>query len=89
MIEGQMELTRQGQYSTRDTALAAWLYSNGYPLADVDRRNIPVVFYFTRDSKKMGNLIRDFQVGRAEGNVVLFFRAYKKMLFFIKEGFFG
>lgn len=83
-----MALPGQDRFITRDTALAAWLYSNGYMLAEVDRRNHPVVFYFTRDSEEMDNLIRDFQVGRAEGNVVMFFRAYKKMLFIIKEGFF-
>jgi len=73
-------------YSTTDTALAAWLYSQGFELTDVDSSNFPSVFYFENSNPKLQQTVHDFQCGKAEGNVIVFFRAYKKLLSMIKVG---
>ena len=76
----------QNLYSTTDTALAAWLYSQGLELADVDSSEFPSVFYFKNSDPKLQQIVRDFQCGKAEGNIIVFFRAYKKLLGKIKAG---
>jgi len=73
-------------FSTTDTALAAWLYSQGFDLADVDSSKFPSVFYFSNSDPKLQESVRTFQCGKAEGDILAFFRAYKKLLAFIKVG---
>lgn len=77
---------REHCYDTRDTALAAYLHSEGFELLDVDSSNFPTVFYFGNDNSQLSKFIRDFQVGKAIGNIAVFFRSYKIMLARIKEG---
>lgn len=76
--------SRKSAYSTPDTALAAWLYSLGFELLDTDTSEFPTIFYFEDSDKELARLARDFQIGRAEGNITAFFRAYKFLLGKIK-----
>lgn len=71
-------------FSTPNTALAAWLYSQGFDLLEIDNTNFPTVFHFEDSSKALHSAVRDFQVGRAEGDIVAFYRAYKVLLDKIK-----
>jgi len=71
-------------YSTSDTALAAWLFSSGFELLEVDGSKFPVVFHFENSSQELYKLVRAFQVGKAEGNIAAFYRAYKIMLSKVK-----
>ena len=72
-------------YSTTDTALAAWLYSQGFELLDVKTESFPSIFVFKNSSPQLTDLVRDYQCGKAEGNISVFYRAYKKLLRMIKE----
>ncbi len=76
-----------GLYPTTNTALAAWLYSQGFQLTDVDASSFPSVFYFESSSPKLQESVRDFQVGKAEGNIATFYRSYKRLLSMIKTGY--
>lgn len=72
-------------YTTTDTAEAAWLYSQGYELLDVIVRNFrktgePSVFVFLNNSPDIKRTAFLFQCGKAEGDILTFFRAYKRML---------
>jgi len=81
-----MEQSSQGKlYSTADTALAAWLYSNGLELTRVDNSEFPTIFYFENSNPKLPGLVNVFQSGEAVGNITNFYRAYKLMLARIKS----
>ena len=74
-------------FSTSDTALAAWLVSQGFELLDLDfSRSSSVAFLFSNDTEVLSQAVKTFQLGEAEGNVLAFFRAYKRMLLKIREG---
>lgn len=73
-------------YSTANTALAAYLHSEGFELLDVDTSHFPSIFHFKNDNPKLMVCVRDFQVAKAVGNIATFFRSYKMMLAEIKDG---
>jgi hypothetical protein len=73
-------------YSTNNTALAAYLHSEGFELLDVDTSDFPAIFNFRNDNPKLMEFVRAFQVGKAEGNIGLFFRSYRIMIAEIKDG---
>ena len=80
-----METPLDNTYQTRNTALAAWLYSQGFELLDTDiTESDSVVFLFKNDDKTLKEAVRLYQLGQAEGNINIFFGAYKKMLRRIK-----
>ena len=81
----KLPLPSESTYSTADTALAAWLYANGFQLLKIDRSEFPSIFHFEDSSEELTQLVHDFQAGKAEGNIIIFFRAYKILLGKIKE----
>ena len=76
--------SNNNHYSTPDTAQAAWLYSQGFELLDVETAGFPSIFLFENSSPKLMEAVCLFQRGEAEGNISTFFRAYKKLLRMIK-----
>jgi hypothetical protein len=74
------------RFSTTDTALAAWLYSQGFDLLDVEAENFPSNFVFENSSPHLAEAVKTFQCGKAEGNITVFFLAYKKLLRMVKVG---
>lgn len=72
-------------YSTKDTALAAYLHTEGFELIDVDSSSFPSIFHFKDDNPKIREYVHAFQSGKAEGNIAMFFRAYKIMLSELKD----
>jgi len=81
--------TSQDFIKTSNTALAAYLISEGCTLYDVEyaQNGIQAFFIFENDSKTLKNYIRDFEMMRAMGNIVLFFNSYQSLLRRIKEGY--
>lgn len=82
---GEPGTHQSDRYHTADTAEAGWLYSRGFELLDVqvnsfikDRK--PSIFIFKNNSPELNRAAFLFQCGQAEGNILSFFRAYKKML---------
>lgn len=72
-------------FSTSDSSLAAWLYSQGFRLQDVDKTVFPNIFRFINDTTRLAKAVSDFQTGKAEGNITMFFHAYKKMIAKVKR----
>lgn len=79
------DLDSDGQFCTKHTALAAYLYMSGFDLQKVDNSEFPTVFIF-EDSRTLREHERQFQVAKAEGNLVLFFDSYRKCLRMTKVG---
>lgn len=74
-----------GHYRTLDTAEAAWLYSQGFELLDVEVNDFkhtrkPSVFIFKNNSPELKRTAFLFQCGKAQGDILIFFRAYRLMI---------
>jgi len=76
---------QDGQFSTKNTSLAAYLYMEGFTLLDVHNEQFPTIFVF-ETSELLPECVRNFQVAKAEGNLVLYFEAYRKCLRMTKVG---
>ena len=76
-----------GKYFTRNTALAAYLRIEGFRLLDVTPSNYnnPAVFCFKRDSK-IASCEHLWQLGKAEGNLSMFWESYRLCLRMVKVG---
>jgi len=76
-----------GNFITRNTALAAYLRIEGYNLLDVESSiaNTPAVFYFEADPK-IHELERLWQLGKAQGNLNAFWESYRLCLRMVKVG---
>ena len=72
-------------FKTTDTALAAFLTSEGYPATLEFTNGLRATFVFERSDTKIDKLISDFDTARAKGNIVLFFNAYQTLLRRIRE----
>ena len=67
------------KYSTPNTALAAYLKIQGFNIEEMRVEEYPVSFIF-EDSPKLREYIRLWGLGRAEGNINVFFYAYKEIV---------
>lgn len=73
-------------FRTSDTALAAYLVSEGIGTPDIEFTNGTRAFFlFTSNDSTLKNAVREFDTARAEGNIVLFFNAYQTLLRRIRE----
>ena len=73
-------------FKTSDTALAAYLISEGINSPDIEQTSgIRAYFIFTKDNPQIEQYISNFDSARAIGNIVLFFNAYQTLLRRIKE----
>ena len=83
---------RDGYFSTKNTALAAYFYSEGFPLSDVEINEHPthpgytIATFIFESSDKLLDCNKLFQVAKANGNLVLFHEAYRKCLKMTKVG---
>ncbi len=73
-------------FRTSDTPLAAYLVSEGFGTPDIEFPNGSRAFFIlSHDNPKIKEYIKDFDTTKAEGNIVLFFQAYQRLLRRIKE----
>ncbi len=81
-----MVMAQGDNFRTSDTALAAYLVSEGLETPEIEFTNgTRAYFLFKRDNQKLDKYIADFDTARAIGNVVLFFNAYQVLLRRIRE----
>lgn len=80
-----MVITNGDIFKTSDTALAAYLVSEGYNTPDIDFNGNKAYFLFSPKDSKLEKSISEFDTARAEGNIVLFFNAYQSLLRRIRE----
>jgi hypothetical protein len=70
-----------GEYSTKNTALAAYLRLEGFNLLDVStsKDDAPAVFYFETDPH-LKECERKWDLGKAEGNLCDYWTSYRRCL---------
>ena len=80
-----MEMSENNNFRTSDTALAAYLVSEGLGTPDIEFDGSRAFFTFSKEAPKINKAISDFDTARAKGNIVLFFNAYQTLLRRIRE----
>ena len=79
-------MTNSSNYSTTDTATAAWLISQDFKLLKMDNSNPnSVVFLFENGGKELTTSAQQFRLGIANGNVPRFYKTYRELLAMIRE----
>lgn len=68
-------------FTTDDTSLAAYLVYLGFRLISTDKSARVVTFTFERTGDAIDKAKESFEMGTAVGNIPLFFRAYKRLLY--------
>jgi len=68
-------------FGTPNTALAAYLVTEGFELLSKDTTNPQeVIFIFSNTSSKLSELVRAFNMGTAQGNISIFYHNYRKLV---------
>ena len=80
-----MVMSNDNNFRTSDTALAAYLVSEGFGTPDIEFDGSRASFSFTKNNPKIDKFIGNFDTARAKGNIVLFFNAYQVLLRRIRE----
>jgi hypothetical protein len=81
-----MVMSLNDSFRTSDTALAAYLVSEGYGTPEIEFNNGSRAFFvFSKDNPKIDTSINAWDTARARGNVVMFFQAYQTLLRRIRE----
>ena len=80
-----MVMSESTAFRTSDTALAAYLVSEGNGTPDIEFINGSRAFFTFPKSSKLEVSIDKFDTAQAKGNIVLFFSAYQSLLRRIKE----
>jgi len=76
----------QNSFKTSDTALAAYLISEGMGTPEIEYSNgVRAYFIFSKEKQDIDLFVGKFDTARAVGNIVLFFNAYQSLLRRIKE----
>lgn len=68
-----------------DTAIAAWLISQGVELYGLDSSDPQNVYFVFPADGNITKLVNQFELGVAVGNVGVFYRAYRHLLTRIRE----
>ena len=69
-----------GKFRTSSTPLAAYLISEGFIIESTIQENGKVFFLFEDDNETFAKCVRDYELGRAMGNIAVFFNAYRSLL---------
>jgi hypothetical protein len=81
-----MVMSLNESFKTSDTALSAYLVSEGFGTPEIEFPNGSRAFFvFSRENPKIEDSINAWDTGRALGNVVMFFQAYQTLLRRIRE----
>ena len=80
-----MEFNPEKHFKTSNTALAAYLVSEGFGTPDIEYNGTKAFFIFPRDNTNIDKYIRDFDALQAVGNIKIFFDAYQSLIRRIKE----
>ena len=78
-------LDNQDKYKTSDTALAAYLITEGFGIPDIEYNGSRAFFIFSKENPQLEKYINDWDTARAITNAALFFYAYQNLLRRIKE----
>lgn len=71
--------TLKEPYSTTDTSLAAFLYTEGFRIIDIDYSNDRAQIIFENGDQKIHDMERLYYIGKAEVEPSLYSRNYKRL----------
>ena len=82
-----IEMGNDGLYPTKNTALAAYLRTEGFTLLEVApaTKDSPAVFYFEQ-SKEIVKYEKLWQLAKATGNLFMFWESYRLCLRMVRVG---
>ena len=81
-----------GTFPTKNTSLAAYLYMEGFELLDVQINNSnehsyqTIATFIFESNSLLLDCAKKFQMSKAEGNLALYYEAYRKCLRMTKVG---
>lgn len=73
------------QFTTEDTAVAAWLSIKGISLIRIDHDRFPSSFVFDDPLSVCTRLSNDFYFGKAEGNISNYHQAWRALIREVKS----
>lgn len=78
--------SHNGIFTTPETALAAYLQSEGYELLEIDNSNPrKCKFSFSNNDQRLAQLVFEFGCGKATGNIIKFYDCYRKLVDDVKS----
>lgn len=81
-----MVMSLNESFKTSDTALSAYLVSEGFGAPEIEfLNNSRAFFVFSKGNPKIEKAIHSWDSATATGNVVMFFQAYQTLLRRIRE----
>ena len=81
-----MEQPQPNTFKTTNTALAAYLISEGFNAPDIEYNGYDKAsFIFDNKHHEVDKYVSDFDTLRATGNIPIFFNTYRALLNRIKE----
>ena len=80
-----MVMPLEETFKTSDTALSAYLVSEGFGTPEIEFNNGRRATFIFNKTDKLEKHISNYDAARAKGNIVLFFNAYQNLLRRIKE----
>jgi len=75
-----------GTFLTKETALAAYLYTEGFELIDVIVNKFEPSIFLFEDSSQLQIKAKDFRAFKAIVNAHQYYEAYRKCLVMVKHG---
>jgi len=86
MKEEEITITSSVNYSTPNSALAAYLFCQGYDYLGADHSDPQnVVFQFANSSKTLAKTVSNWQIGKAPGDCYQFYLAYRRFVWEAKN----
>jgi len=66
-------------YHTSDTSLAAYLYTEGFSIIDIDYSNPRAEFIFKNDSPQIKEAVRLYTIGKTQVDAATYARIHRKL----------
>lgn len=81
------ESSQDKTFHTSNTALAAYLITEGFGNPDIEFSNEQAIWVFQKDSTALTDYVRNYHLTKAMTNAAVFFNNYRTLLTRIKEGY--
>ena len=72
-------INSQDCYRTSDTSLAAYLFTEGFPIVDIDYSNPRAEFVFKNNSPQINEAVRLYSIGKTQVDASTYARLHRKL----------
>jgi len=69
----------QDSYKTSDTSLAAYLFTDGFQIIDIDYSNPRAEFVFKNNSPSLAEAVRLYSIGKTQVDAATYARLHRKL----------